>query len=384
MSFSLYVHIPYCRSKCPYCDFNSYAASAWPEAEYIRALIAELGRRAPDPPWAGQRVKTIFFGGGTPSLFDPHSIGFVIEAADRIFGIDADAEITLEANPGTISAPKLFGFKAAGVNRLSFGAQSFDLAILSFLGRTHSANETREAVRLAHGAGFERINLDLIFAVPGQQLEQVLRDIAEASALSPDHISAYNLTFEEGTPFFVEMKRGRIRPLANDEQAAMYEMVRSELPQRGYPMYEISNFARPGHEARHNLSYWRAQSYLGLGAGAHSCAGDEAGHRGRRWWNQRLPGRYMAEVEARGSAEAGFEVIEQSTLEAEFVFLNLRLRIGFQEAEFAWRFGETFDARFGRLAEPLLEGGLLCREQGRIFLTDRGLEIADSIFAEFI
>jgi putative oxygen-independent coproporphyrinogen III oxidase len=382
--FSLYIHIPYCQSKCPYCDFNSYAASAWPEADYIRALIAEMTHRAATPPWAGQRIKTIFFGGGTPSLFAPDSIGSVIAAADRLFGIDGGAEITLEANPGTVNESKLIGFRAAGVNRLSFGAQSFDSTILKFLGRIHNADETRQAARLAHRAGFERLNLDLIFAVPGQRLEDVRKDIAEAAALDPDHISAYNLTFEEGTAFFTEMKRGRIRPLATDEQAAMYDLVRSELPQRGYPMYEISNYAQPGHEARHNLSYWHAESYLGVGAGAHSCALDATYRGGRRWWNQRLPSRYIAGAEAQGNAEAGFEAVDAAGAAGEFVFLNLRLRDGFEVAEFERRFGESFDARFGLQAARLFEGGLLLRARGRICLSDRGLEIADSVFAEFV
>jgi oxygen-independent coproporphyrinogen III oxidase len=384
MSFTLYVHIPYCPSKCPYCDFNSYGVTAWPEAEYIGAVIAEITDRVTTPPWTGQRIKTIFFGGGTPSLFAPNSIGSVIEAADRSLGIDRGAEITLEANPGTVTEAKLRGFAAAGVNRISFGAQSFNSSILKFLGRIHDADEIRKAARMAHLAGIERLNLDLIFAVPGQQVEDVRKDIAEATALYPDHISAYNLTFEEGTTFFNEMKRGRIRPLPTDEQAAMYDEVRSELPRLGYPMYEISNYARPGHEARHNLSYWRAESYLGIGAGAHSCALDEDFCHGRRWWNERLPGRYMARVKNKGTAEAGFELIEKNTLEEEFVFLNLRLRDGFQLLEFTRRFGETFRARFGSVVAPLVEAGLLVREQGRIRLTDRGLEIADSVFAEFI
>ncbi len=384
MSFSLYIHIPYCQSKCPYCDFNSYAAPAWPETEYVRALVAEMTYRAMTPPWAGQRIKTIFFGGGTPSLFAPDSIASVIDAADRLFGIDSGAEITLEANPGTVDGSKLLGFRTSGVNRISFGAQSFDSGILSFLGRIHNADDTRAAARLAHRAGFERLNLDLIFAVPGQQLEHVRKDIAEATALAPDHISAYNLTFEEGTAFFAELKRGRIRALPTDEQAAMYELVRSELPRRGYPMYEISNYAPPGHEACHKLSYWHAESYLGLGAGAHSCALDEAYCNAHRWWNQRLPGRYMDAVNAQGTAEAGSEVIEKITLAGEFVFLNLRLRKGFHLLEFARRFGEGFDTRFGNVAATLIAGGLLVQERGRVFLTDRGLEIADSVFAEFL
>ena len=208
MSFSLYVHIPWCQSKCPYCDFNSHAASSWPQAQYTRALISELKYRAGTASYSGRRIRTIFFGGGTPSLFDPKSIGEIIDAANRVCGIEHDAEITLEANPGTVDLAKLGGMRAAGVNRISFGAQSFNDATLKFLGRIHSAGETRAAARMAHRAGFDRLNLDLIFAVPGQTVAEVLFDIESAAALEPDHISAYNLTFEEGTAFFTDLKRG--------------------------------------------------------------------------------------------------------------------------------------------------------------------------------
>ncbi|HXD91180.1 MAG TPA: radical SAM family heme chaperone HemW, partial [Candidatus Binataceae bacterium] len=252
MPFSLYVHIPYCHAKCPYCDFNSHAASSWPEADYTKALITEMRRRSVDPAWGGDRIKTIFFGGGTPSLFDPRSIAEIIEAADAIFRIESDAEITLEANPGTVEAAKMAGFRGAGVNRISMGAQSFNPAILKFLGRIHSVDETRAAAHAVHRAGFTRFNLDLIFAVPGQTVDGLLYDIDQIVALEPDHVSAYNLTFEEGTVFFADLKRGRIRALPEDDQAAMYATVRAELPRRGYPMYEISNYASPGHEARHN------------------------------------------------------------------------------------------------------------------------------------
>ncbi len=382
MSFSLYVHIPWCQSKCPYCDFNSHAAAVWPEDEYVRALIAEMERRADDAAWQGNRLRTIFFGGGTPSLFEPRSIGRILDAASRRFGIEDDAEITLEANPGTVDAAKLAGMRAAGINRISFGAQSFDPATLKFLGRIHSAEETRAAARGAHRAGFERLNLDLIFAVPGQTVAAVRNDIAEVVALGPDHISAYNLTFEEGTVFFTEMKRGRIAPLTNDDQAAMFELVREELPRRGYPMYEISNYAAKGHEARHNLTYWRGESYLGVGAGAHSFAREGAG--GRRWWNERMPGRYSAAALAGGIAEAGSEMVNGEVAAGEFVFLNLRLREGFTLEDFAARFGESFDTRFGARSAILFDAKLLVREGGRIRLSDRGLELADTVFAEFV
>jgi oxygen-independent coproporphyrinogen-3 oxidase len=384
VSFSLYIHIPWCHSKCPYCDFNSYAAASWPEAEYTRAIVAEMRERAGDAPYARSPLKTIFFGGGTPSLFAPASIAAIIDAAAERFGIDSGAEITLEANPGTVDATKLAGMRAAGVNRLSMGAQSFDDATLAFLGRIHKAADTREAARAAHRAGFERINLDLIFAVPGQTPAAVMRDIAEAAALEPDHISAYNLTFEEGTAFFADLKRGRIAPLPSDDQAAMYSAVREELPRRGYAMYEISNYAPLGHEARHNLTYWRAESYLGLGAGAHSFAlGAGAGY-GRRWWNERTPARYIEMLSRARCAEAGAEEIDAVTGASEFVFLNLRLRAGFALADFRARFGREFNEVFGARAARLVEGGLLARAGGRLMLTERGVELADSIFAEFV
>jgi oxygen-independent coproporphyrinogen-3 oxidase len=382
MSFSLYIHIPWCQAKCPYCDFNSHAASSWPEKEYTRALIAELTRRAREASWEGSRVKTIFFGGGTPSLFNPRSIARLIEAVDYTCGIEAGAEITLEANPGTVDRKKLAGFHAAGVNRLSFGAQSFNPAILKFLGRIHSAEETREAARDSHRAGFSQLNLDLIFAVPGQRLADVRNDIAEAVALEPDHISAYNLTFEEGTIFFAELKRGRLHALDSDTQASMFDLVREVLPESGYPMYEISNYAPAGHEARHNLSYWRAESYLGLGAGAFSYS--QEGEGGRRWWNERAPARYLELALAGGIAEAGFELTDRATAVSEFVFLNLRLRAGFALVEFANRFGQDFVGYFGDTVSRLLDNRLLVVEQGRAFLSERGVALGDSIFAEFV
>jgi oxygen-independent coproporphyrinogen-3 oxidase len=382
VSFSLYIHIPYCQAKCPYCDFNSYAASSWPERDYTQALIAELGRRGAQPPWAGESLRTIFFGGGTPSLFAPSSIASILEQAARLCGIDSDAEITLEANPGTVDAAKLAGMRSAGVNRLSFGAQSFNPATLKFLGRIHGPDDTRTAARLAHRAGFERLNLDLIFAIPGQTLDDVRDDIASAAALEPDHISAYNLTFEEGTAFSADLKRGKIHACDSDQQAAMYALVREHLAVLGYPIYEISNYAAAGHEARHNLTYWRGESYLGLGAGAHSFARDGAG--GRRWWNERGPAQYINRALPDGIAEAGSEIVDGPVAAGEFVFLNLRLRSGFALADFECRFGASFDQIFGARARPMVEGGLMLCEHGRIRLSDRGLEVADSVFAEFV
>ena len=382
MSFSLYIHIPYCESKCPYCDFNSYAVKGWPEAEYTRALIAELQYRAAQAPWAGDTIRTIFFGGGTPSLFQPSSLARVLEEADRRFGIQADAEITAEANPGTVDLAKLRGMRAAGLNRISFGAQSFNPKILQFLGRIHSAEQTVAAVEQTRVAGFAQLNLDLIFAVPGQDLDDVAADVEKAVALRPDHISAYNLTFEEGTVFGTALKAGRMHQLPEEWQAAMYAMVRRELPRHGYAMYEISNYARPACEARHNLTYWRGQSYLAIGAGAHSYAA--SGPAGRRWWNERLPAAYIAKASETGTAEAGSETLDAAVSASEFAFLNLRLIEGLELRRFAERFGVTLEERFGSRLERLIEGELLLREDGRVRLSERGLELADSVFAEFL
>ena len=274
--------------------------------------------------------------------------------------------------------------RAAGVNRISFGAQSFNDERLKFLGRIHGAAETREAARLAHRAGFERLNLDLIFAVPGQTVDEALNDIAEAAALGPDHISAYNLTFEEGTAFFTEMKRGRIRPIDSDQQAEFYAAVREELPRRGYQMYEISNYAPPGHEARHNLTYWRLESYLGLGAGAHSFARDESGGGGRRWWNERMPARY---VERRLRAASRRRAARRLTPHSR----ARRVRVSepaparrFCARRFRGALRCELRRVFGAHAARLFEGELLVRDEGRIRLSDRGLELADSVFAEFV
>jgi oxygen-independent coproporphyrinogen-3 oxidase len=327
-------------------------------------------------------LSTIFFGGGTPSLFAASSIARVLDACEKFCGIEADAELTLEANPGTLDAEKLRGLRRAGINRISLGAQSFKDETLKFLGRIHDAEQTRRSARLALEAGFEHLNLDLIFAVPGQTVEDLLCDLDQAAALQSDHISCYNLTFEEGTPFFAALKRGRIRPLPESVEVRMYALARRRLAELGYAMYEVSNYARAGGRCRHNLTYWRAQNFLGIGAGAHSYA--SLGRGGRRWWNERVPALYMERALGAGEAQSGCEELNERTSAGEFVFLNLRLREGFALDEFAQRFGRRFDDYFGPIPAQLLAGGLLVRDNGRLRLTERGLELADAVAAEFV
>jgi oxygen-independent coproporphyrinogen III oxidase len=378
--FSLYVHIPYCQVKCPYCDFNSYAATSWPEDAYTSALIDELRGRVVAPPFAGATVTTIFFGGGTPSLFQPATIGRILDAVAAHCPLAADLEVTLEANPGTVERARLAGFRAAGVRRLSFGIQSFQAPLLVTLGRVHDAEDARAAIRAARAAGFTDLNLDLIFAVPGETRGAWAADVAEVIAWEPEHVSAYNLTYEAGTPFHTLRARGSLQPLDDEDELWMYQHARGALAAAGYEQYEISNFARPGHHARHNQSYWRGVDYLGLGAGAHSYA--HLPEWGFRWSNERIPERYIAAV-ARGDAAVGTETLSFETAAAEFVFLGLRESAGIDPAAFAARFGRSLDEVHPEVA-TFRDEGLLEERAGRLALSERGLLVADSIFAALV
>ncbi len=379
-SFSLYVHIPYCEAKCPYCDFNSYAAARWPEDAYADALLAELRRRSAEAPFAEAQIATVFFGGGTPSLFEARTIGRLLDGIAATCVLADDVEITLEANPGTVERTRLADFRDAGVRRLSFGIQSFQEPLLRTLGRIHGPDEARAAIRAARAAGFDDLNLDLIFAVPGETRRDWEADVAEAVGWAPEHVSAYNLTYEPGTPFHTLRSRGALRPLEDEDELWMYQHVRAALTAAGYAQYEISNFARPGHEARHNQSYWRGTSYLGLGAGAHSYASEPGW--GRRWSNERIPDRYVAAV-ACDDPTATAEILSFDTAAAEFVFLGLRESRGIDPAAFADRFGRALEDVHPEVAVHRADG-FLAERDGRLALSERGLLLADSIFASFL
>lgn len=378
--FSLYLHLPYCQVKCPYCDFNSYAAESWPEDAYVDALLQELRQRVTEPPFIDATIATIFFGGGTPSLFQPASIARLLDGIAAIRPLADDVEITLEANPGTVEQGRLRGFRDAGIRRLSFGIQSFAGDVLRTLGRVHGVDEARAAIRAARAAGFDDLNLDLIFAVPGESRATWAADVAEVIAWQPEHVSAYNLTYEPGTPFHAWRGRGQLRPLDDEDELWMYQHVRTALAAAGYDQYEISNFARPDHEARHNQSYWRGVPYLGLGAGAHSYAPSPSW--GRRWSNERIPERYIAAV-ARGDAAVSEETLSFDTAAAEFLFLGLRERRGIDPTAFAARFGRPLAEVHPEIAIFCADGFLEDRE-GRVTLSERGLLVADSIFAAFL
>ncbi len=385
---ALYVHIPWCLSKCPYCDFNSHAARTWPEAEYADALLRELRHRSAEEGFAGRRFSTVFFGGGTPSLFDPRTIGRILEGVARGPDLDPAAEITLEANPGTVTEERLRGFRSAGVNRLSYGVQSFQPDLLLALGRRHSVEDSRRALDAARLAGFDNLSLDLIFAIPGQSLAACEADVDEAISHGTAHVSAYALTFEPGTAFHRERAAGRVRQAPEELEVAMFELVRGRLRDAGLEPYEISNFARPGLEARHNQAYWRGTPYVGIGAGAHSFApldgrggGGDACF-GRRWENVRDPGRWMDAVRERGTGIADTEALGRREAMGETCWLALRESRGLDPTAFRLRFGEEFAEAFPH-ATSLVSDGLAAWRGDRLVLTPRGLLLADAVFSTF-
>ena len=382
--FSLYVHIPYCVSKCPYCDFNSHVVPDIPEANYTEALIQELNHYARMNHWRARSVQTIFFGGGTPSTFQPSSIARILESANVLFPIDATCEITLEANPGTVESANFAGYRSFGVNRISVGVQSFQPHLLKFLGRVHSADEAVKALHVIGDAGFENFSLDLIYANPGQTLRDLENDLDTALGFQSPHLSAYNLTIEEGTPFHHEYRSGRISLLSEEEEIAMGELIERRLSDAGLQRYEISNYARPGFHSRHNVNYWQSGDYLGIGAGAHShkrVAND--GIYGRRWWNEKNPARYMNKISESGQAVTDAEESDLTRATGEYMFSGLRLTEGVSLKAFSARFGnnmlELYPAISGWISEGLME-----RHGDRLRLTQRGLMVANSIFVHFV
>jgi oxygen-independent coproporphyrinogen III oxidase len=374
--FALYVHVPWCRHVCPYCDFNVYASSSVPETDDVRAYRGELDAWAARAEWSGRRPETVYLGGGTPSLLSPSAIDAVLDAARRL-GLREDAEVTLEANPGTLTTERLAGYRAAGVTRLSLGAQSFQPALLRTLGRDHTWDQTRAAMESARAAGFGNVSLDLIFGVPGQSLAAWEDDLARALALSPEHVSPYALTWEEGTPFHVWRARGRLVPVDDDLESAMIDAAAEHLGAAGFRRYEISSWARAGFESRHNTRYWDGTDYLGIGPGAHSfCATPGP----RRWWNLRLPHRWRDAVAARGTAVDGEELLSEAEARADFVITGLRRLAGADIVEFERRFAVSLLQAFPQL--PHLEhDGLVERCGARLRLTRRGLRFSDTVGA---
>ncbi len=382
--FSLYIHIPYCISKCPYCDFNSHVVAEIPEENYTSALLDELHHYAVGPDWRGRRIRSIFFGGGTPSTFQASSIGLLLKRTAALFNVDARCEITLEANPGTVDVANFFGYRAAGVNRISVGVQSFNSRLLKFLGRAHSAEEAEKALTIVKDAAFDNFSLDLIYANPGQTLRDLEEDLDTALSFKSPHLSAYNLTIEEGTPFHHEYRCGKFKLLHEEEEIAMAELIEQRLSDAGLERYEISNYARPGFYSRHNVNYWQSGDYLGIGAGAHSYQSVYSdGIYGQRWWNEKTPARYMKIIKETGQAVTDAEQSNLTRAAGEYMFSGLRLTAGVSLKAFAARFGKSMLELYPAISSWVSEG--LMEIQGEhLRLSRRGLLVANSIFIHFI
>jgi len=381
--FSLYIHIPYCISKCPYCDFNSHVVAQIPETGYTDALLRELELYGEESRWRGRTLQSIFFGGGTPSTFKPTSIGKLLAWAAATFPIANDCEITMEANPGTVDAAHFAGYRVAGVNRISVGVQSFQPKLLKFLGRVHSADEAEKALNIVKQSGFDNFSFDLIYANPGQTLADLDADLDTALAFQPPHLSAYNLTFEEGTPFHHEYRVGRMAYLDEDVEIAMAELIDTKLGAAGLKRYEISNYARLWFHSRHNVNYWHNGDYLGLGAGAHSYRRNDDGVTGQRWNNEKSPGKYMAQIDDTRQAVVERESIDAHKAAAEFMFLGLRMTDGVRADTFRQRFGQSPRQFYPRI-DSWIEGDLLVEQGGFLRFTAKGLMLANSIFVHFM
>ena len=379
--FALYVHVPYCRHVCPYCDFNVYASAAPPDREYVRTLITELRAWTAGAPWANRPLATVYLGGGTPSLFGPAAVAALLDAAVVAPGIAPGAEITLEANPGTVTRDRLADYRRAGVNRLSLGVQSFQPAVLRTLGRDHTPEDSAAAVEAARAAGIDNVSLDLIFAVPGTTPLEWTSDLSAALLLDPSHVSAYALTWEEGTPFHTWRRTGRLHAVDDDTEATMAAIAASTLESAGYARYEISSWARPDCASRHNIHYWDGSDYLGLGAGAHSYSAHPAP--GRRWANERAPDRYRATIESNGTAVAVEELLTEPQARAEFVITGLRRLAGVDATEFERRFGMALESAFPHVAR-LIEDALVERTPTHLRLAPRGLLFADTVSTTFL
>ncbi|HEX5140137.1 MAG TPA: radical SAM family heme chaperone HemW [Dehalococcoidia bacterium] len=383
--FSLYVHIPFCSAKCTYCDFNSYAGQDSLMQPYAQAVATEARLWAPH--LTGRRVETVFFGGGTPSLLPLPEMGVIIRALHDKFEIEQDAEISLEANPGTVDAGHLQGLRSLGFNRISFGVQSFHDDELRTLERIHDADEVKDAYCWAREAGFDNVNLDLIYGLEGQTFEGWQTNLETALALGPDHLSLYALTLEEGTPMTRDVGRGRKRGPDLDLQADMFEWSLERLKNEGFQHYEVSNWAREGRRCRHNLVYWHNGDWLGLGAGAHSHMFEE------RFADAASPSRYIALVGETEKTQLGPSDMRQIVMRepadieremSETAFLALRLREGLQIEAWEARFGLDIMDVFGDSIRETQTLGLTEIVDGHLRLREEAVLLGDEAFMRFL
>lgn len=376
MKSGVYIHIPFCKSRCSYCDFATdvYRGRAAVD-RYVNALVKEISDPNSEFPNPTSQIETLYFGGGTPSLLSPRQLESIVSAVSDRFALADDLELTLEMNPATVTPEKLRAYRSIGVNRASFGVQTFNNRDLKLLARGHDATDARLTYIHLREAGFENVSFDLIAGLPGQSIDDWQTNLEEAVALAPEHLSLYLLEIHEGTPL-AEQLRSQRRPVPDEDVAAeMYELMLEMTASAGLDQYEISNFARSGFESRHNSKYWTLDPVFGFGVSAHSFDGRE------RYSNERDTNLYVKAIESGASAVVAREPAE---LRSEFVFLGLRMMRGVDFAEYERRFGEDLRVRNGESIDRLSSLGLVVADERRMKLTRRGALLSNEVFAEFL
>lgn len=368
----LYIHIPFCIKKCDYCDFLSFPAGEDIKERYVEALKRELCSVAEE--CAAETISSVFIGGGTPSALCPGQIAGVMETVRKGFVLERGCEVTLEANPGTLNMEKLLEYRSCGVNRLSIGCQSADDGELRSLGRIHTFQQFQEQFALARAAGFGNINVDLMSAIPGQSVEKWERSLRTIAGMEPEHISAYSLIIEEGTPFFER----ELQLPTEEEERRMYEMTAAILGEYGYHRYEISNYAREGRECRHNIGYWKRVDYLGVGLGASSLRSN------RRFSNTSRLEYYLENSGYPDKIRENTEELSEKDRMEEFIFLGLRLTEGISEKAFRDIFHRNIRDIYGMAVEKMTGFGLLEEKGERLRLTERGVSLSNQVFLEFL
>lgn len=371
MAAGIYLHIPFCKSRCSYCDFATDVFRSNEIVDrYVDALCNDIAAFA-----VTDTIDTVYFGGGTPSLLNPGQLEKVLGTVRSRFSMLPDPEVTMEMNPATVTPETLSAYKSLGINRASFGVQTFDDTELKRLARGHNADDARKTFRLLRGAGFENISFDLIAGLPRQTIADWEQNLDEAIAMQPEHLSLYLLEIHESTPL-AEQIRSERQPLPDDELAAeMYELMIEKLAAAGYGQYEISNFSKPGFESRHNSKYWRLDPVYGYGVSAHSFDGHQ------RYSNERDTARYVERIESFGTAEVNRETIDATS---EFVFLGLRLTDGIEMREYFDRFGVDLRARYEEEIENLAEAGLVELSNRSLRLTRKGMLFSNEVFSVFV
>lgn len=369
----LYIHIPFCKSKCLYCDFNSVEGRADNADDYVAALLGELETYREKHNFI---YKTVFIGGGTPTVINYSLVGSVMEKITP--NIKAGAEITIESNPGTVTYESLKYYRSMGINRLSIGLQAWQEELLKGIGRIHSRSDFLQSFENARKAGFTNINADLMFALPGQTMTMWQETLENICSLGPEHISCYSLKLEEGTRLCEMYEKGKLHLPDEELDREMYKMALDILKEYGYVQYEISNFAKKGMECKHNIVYWRNEEYLGVGAGSHSKL------EGKRFWNFRDIDRYTSLLQQRKLPVEGQEELSPEEEMWETIFLALRLNEGLNIAGFEKKYMADFGSRYGNTVEKLTAQGLVYTEAGSLKLTDKGRDLSNSVFIEFL